>query len=163
MESAGMIEQQKKPGLGGFLSKILGTGVKETIDSIGNAIDKIDKSDEKLELQLKYKELLITMECACIDYESKLLDTKSRIIEAEVKGESWLQRNWRPIMMCICMFIIFSNYVLVPFFQITPAILDDHIWRMMEFGITGYVAGRSLEKISENLGPVLTTARRMKK
>jgi hypothetical protein len=148
-------EVVKRPGIGGFLSKILGAGVKETVDSIGNAIDKIDKSDEKLELQLKYKELLMNMEGACIDYESRLLETKSKIIESETKGESWLQRNWRPMLMCICMFIIFTNYVLVPFFRITPAILDDHIWNLMELGVGGYVAGRSLEKISENLGPVL--------
>jgi hypothetical protein len=153
-------EVVKRPGIGGFLSKILGAGVKETVDSIGNAIDKIDKSDEKLELQLKYKELLMNMEGACIDYESRLLETKSKIIESETKGESWLQRNWRPMLMCICMFIIFTNYVLVPFFQITPAILDDHIWNLMELGIGGYVAGRSLEKISENLGPVLYNVRK---
>ena len=48
-------EVGNKAGIGGFLSKVLGAGVKETVDSIGNAIDKIDKSDEKLELQLKYK------------------------------------------------------------------------------------------------------------
>jgi hypothetical protein len=41
-------EVGRGPGLGGFLSKILGAGVKDTVDSIGNAIDKIDKSDENL-------------------------------------------------------------------------------------------------------------------
>ncbi len=153
-------EVGKKPAIGGFLSKVLGAGVKETVDSIGNAIDKIDKSDEKLELQLKYKELLLNMEGACIDYESKLLETKSKIIESETKGEGWLQRNWRPVLMCICMFIIFSNYVLVPFFSITPAVLDEHIWNLMVVGTGGYIAGRSLEKISENLGPVLFNVRK---
>jgi len=149
-----------KPGVGGFLSKILGAGIKETVDSIGDAIDRIDQSDEKLELQLKYKQLLTTIEGACIDYESKLLDSRSKIIETEAQGESWLQRNWRPLLMCICMLIIFTNYVLVPFFDIPPAILDDHIWSLMEMGVGGYVAGRSLEKISENLGPVLMNAKR---
>ena len=125
-------EVGKKPSIGGFLSKILGVGVKETVDSIGNAIDKIDKSDEKLELQLKYKELLMNMEGACIDYESKLLETKSKIIESETKGESWLQRNWRPILMCICMFIVFNNYVLVPYFNLPVTTLDDGLgcWRL---------------------------------
>jgi hypothetical protein len=143
------------PGLGGFLSKILGAGVKETVDSIGNAIDKIDKSDEKLELQLKYKELLMKMEGACIDYESKLLESKSAIVQSEAKGESWLQRNWRPMLMCVCMFIMANNYILVPYFGIPVTVLDEHIWQLMELGVGGYVAGRSLEKISENLGPVL--------
>ena len=145
---------------GGFLSKLLGTGVKEAVDSIGHAIDRIDKSDEKLALQLQYKALLATMERACIDYESRLLDSRSKIIDQEARGESWLQRNWRPMLMCICMFIIFTNYVLVPFFRIPPAILDDHIWSLMEMGVGGYVAGRSLEKISEKLGPVLVNVRR---
>jgi hypothetical protein len=151
-----------KPGLGGFLSKILGGGVKETIDSIGNAIDKIDKSDEKLVLQLKYKELLMKIEGACIDYESKLLDSKSTIINSEAKGESWLQRNWRPLLMCICMFIVFNNYVLVPYFNLPVTTLDDHIWTLMDLGVGGYVAGRSLEKISENLAPVLFNVKKRK-
>lgn len=156
-------EVVKKPGIGGFLSKILGAGVKETVDSIGNAIDKIDKSDEKLELQLKYKELLMNMEGACIDYESKLLETKSKIIESEAKGESWLQRNWRPLLMCICMFIVFNNYVLVPYFQLPVTTLDEHIWTLMDLGVGGYVAGRSLEKISEKIGPLLVKERRRKR
>jgi hypothetical protein len=150
----------KGPGLGGFLSKILGTGAKEAVDSIGNAIDKIDKSDEKLELQLKYKQLLIEIEGSYLNYESKLLDNQTKIVESEAKGESWLQRNWRPMLMCICMFVIFNNYVLVPYFNIPVAVLDDHIWKLMELGVGGYVAGRSLEKISENLGPVLFNVRK---
>ncbi len=145
---------------GGFLSKILGTGAKETVDAIGNAIDKIDKSDEKLEMQLKYKQLLMEIEGSYLNYENKLLESQSKIVESETKGESWLQRNWRPMLMVICMFIMLNNYVLVPYFNIPVATLDDHIWRLMEMGVTGYVAGRSLEKISENLGPVLQNTRK---
>ncbi len=157
-----METQGSGPGIGGFFTKILGAGVKETVDSIGKAIDKIDKSDEKLEIQLKYKQLLMEIEGSYLNYENKLLETRSKIIESEAKGESWLQRNWRPMLMCICMFVIFNNYVLVPYFNIPVAVLDDHIWRMVELGIGGYVAGRSLEKISENLGPVLYNVRRKK-
>lgn len=153
----------KGTGIGGFLSKILGAGAKETIDSIGNTIDKIDKSDEKLEMQLKYKQLLMEMEGSYLNYESKLLESQSKIIESEAKGDSWLQRNWRPLLMLICMFIILNNYVLVPYFGIPVAVLDDHIWTLMEMGVTGYVAGRSLEKISENLGPVLQNVRKKRK
>lgn len=157
-------EVGKGPGLfGGFLSKILGTGAKETVDAIGNAIDKIDKSDEKLEMQLKYKQLLMEIEGSYLNYENKLLESQSKIVEAEAKGDSWLQRNWRPMLMIICMFIMLNNYVLVPYFNIPVATLDDHIWRLMEMGVTGYVAGRSLEKISENLGPVLYNTRKAKR
>jgi hypothetical protein len=37
---------------------------------------------------------------------------------------------------------------------------DDHIWSLMEMGVGGYVAGRSLEKISENLGPLLVNSKK---
>jgi hypothetical protein len=114
-------------------------------------------------MQLKYKQLLMEMEGSYINYESKLLESQSKIIESEAKGDSWLQRNWRPLLMVICMFIILNNYVLVPYFGIPVAVLDDHIWTLMEMGVTGYVAGRSLEKISENLGPVLQNVRKKRR
>jgi Holin of 3TMs, for gene-transfer release len=162
IKSKYMSSESFKPGIGGFLGKILGAGVKETVDSIGNAIDRIDKSDEKLEIQLRYKELIARMEGACIDYEGKLLDSKANIIQAEAKGEGWLQRNWRPTLMLVCIFIVFSNYVLVPFFGIPSAILDDHIWNLIEVGTGGYIAGRSLEKITDKLGPVLVNMKKQK-
>lgn len=143
-----------------FIGKILGRGAKETIEAIGNTIDKIDKSDEKLEMQLKYRELLIEMESAYLEYENKLLENQSQIVQLEVKGESWLQRNWRPSLMVMCMFIILNNYVLVPYFGLPTAILDDHIWMLIEMGVTGYVAGRSLEKITDKLAPVLTNLKK---
>ncbi|MBK7650724.1 MAG: hypothetical protein IPJ20_08230 [Flammeovirgaceae bacterium] len=100
----------EKGSIGGLLSKILGAGVKETVDSIGNAIDKIDKSDEKLELQLKYKELLLNMEGACIDYESKLRRTRRKSLNQKQRGRVGF-RETGDRTYCICMFIVFNNYV----------------------------------------------------
>lgn len=146
--------------MGNFIGKILGKGASETVTAIGDAIDKIDNSDEKLELQLKYKQLLIDIEGAYLNYENKLLDNQTKIVEAEVKGFSWLQNNWRPLLMMVCIYIIFNNYVLVPYFKIPMVILDNNIWNLMEMGVTGYVAGRSLEKISENLGSSLFNSKK---
>jgi hypothetical protein len=149
--------------MGNFIGKILGTGAKETIEAVGNVIDKIDRSEEKLELQLKYKQLLVDMESSFLDYENKLLSSQAQIVTAEAKGESGLQRNWRPLLMLMCMFIILNNYVLVPYFKIPVVVLDEHIWKLIEMGVTGYVAGRSLEKISSNIGGVLQNVKRKRK
>lgn len=148
--------------MGNLIGKILGTGAKETIEAIGSTIDRIDKSDEKLDMQLKYKQLMIDIESSYLEYENKLLDSQSQVILTEAKGESFLQRNWRPMLMLICMFIIFNNYVLVPYFKIPMAVLDEHIWNLIEMGVTGYVAGRSLEKITQNLGDSLINVRKKK-
>lgn len=145
-----------------FIAKILGTGAAATIDAVGNAIDRIDTSDEKLELQLKYKQLLIDVEGKYLDYEGKLLDAQKDIITTEAKGESWLQRNWRPLLMLVCIFIVLNNYVLVPYFEIPSAVLDEHIWRLIEVGTGGYIAGRSLEKITDKLAPVLANIKKQK-
>jgi hypothetical protein len=143
-----------------FFTKFLGLDASKTIDSIGNVIDKIDQSDEKLELQLQYKSLLIGIQEKFVQYESTLLEQQSNLILTEAKGESWLQRNWRPMLMLICMYIVFSNYILSPYFGIPMLVLDDHIWNLIEMGVTGYVAGRSLEKISENIGGLLINPKR---
>jgi hypothetical protein len=149
--------------MGNFLSKILGAGAAETITAIGDAISKVDKSDVKLDLQLKYKELINQIEGTCVDYEGRLLENQSQIVQSESKGESWLQRNWRPMLMMVCMYIIFSNYVLVPYFHIPPVVLDQNIWDLLKIGVGGYVAGRSLEKISENISPNLFNVKKQKK
>ena len=57
--------------------------------------------------------------------------------------------------MCVCMYVVLNNYVLVPYFGLPVNVLDEHIWNLMELGVGGYVAGRSLEKISDKLGPIL--------
>jgi len=146
-----------------LIAKFIGGKASDTIDSIGNVIDKIDQSDEKMQMQLDYKELLVGMGEKFLDYENKLLDHQASIIQTEAKGESWLQRNWRPLLMLLCIFIVFSNYVLVPYFGIPSVILDEHIWNLIEVGTGGYIAGRSLEKISDNLSGVLISKDKKRK
>ena len=138
-----------------FLKKILSAGAAKTIETIGATIDRIDKSDEKLAMQLEFQKLLIELEAKTLDYENKLLESQTSIVAAEAKGESWLQRNWRPVLMLLCVFIVFNNYVLVPYFKAPYTVLDNNIWDLIEIGVGGYVAGRSLEKVSSTIGQVL--------
>ena len=35
------------------------------------------------------------------EYEGKLLESQSQIVQTEAKGESWMQRNWRPVLMMV--------------------------------------------------------------
>jgi hypothetical protein len=73
------------------------------------------------------------------------------IITTEAKG-SWLQRNWRPMLMLTVIFIIFNNYVLFPYlsmFTDKAVILElpGGLWALLNVGVGGYVGGRSVEKI----------------
>jgi len=88
------------------------------------------------------------------DNAAKLDLAGTSIVKAEAAGESWLQRNWRPILMLTIVSIIFNNYVLAPYLSLFTdkvAILDlpGGVWALLNVGGGGYVAGRSGEKIAK--------------
>jgi hypothetical protein len=84
-------------------------------------------------------------------FEGRELAAAAGVIAAEAGGESWLQRNWRPLLMCVFGLIVFNNYVLAPYlealvsFSVTLAI-PPAMWDLLKLGIGGYIVGRSAEK-----------------
>jgi hypothetical protein len=138
-----------------LLTKILGAGASSTIDSLGNAIDKIDNSETKLQLQLDHKKLLTELEGKALELDAQLLGKASENVQAEIKGESWLQRSWRPVLMLSFGFIILNNYILVPYFKVPACVLDENIWLLIKIGITGYGAERGLRKLGLDLTQVI--------
>lgn len=92
-----------------------------------------------------------------------LLKGQIDIILAEVKGESWLQRNWRPILMLTSITIIANNYIIAPyiglFFPDKELILElpGGLWALLNLGVGGYIAGRTVEKlkgVTDNVLPL---------
>jgi hypothetical protein len=73
------------------------------------------------------------------------------IIRAEANSESWIARNWRPMIMLLFGAIVANNYVLYPylslFFEAAP-ILDvpESMWSLLKIGLGGYVLSRGAEK-----------------
>ena len=79
-----------------------------------------------------------------MEYESKLLDAQGRIVEA--KGQSWIQRNWRPITM-----FTFLVLVVCDSFGFLKSRLKNEAWLLLQIGIDGYVVGRTGEKIVDRI------------
>jgi len=109
----------------------------------------IEDPDKKNEIEGKLQTLLATN---AAQIEQKAAD----IIIAEAKGESWLQRNWRPLTMVFFLFIVFWNAVIVPVlwaFGIPLPTLEamsavpEQVWNIIMLGLGGYIAGRSGEKM----------------
>ena len=76
------------------------------------------------------------------DNAAKLDLAGASIVKAEAAGESWLQRNWRPILMLTIVSIIFNNYVLAPYLSLFTdkvAILDlpGGLWALLNVGVGG--------------------------
>lgn len=76
----------------------------------------------------------------------KELESAAKIIVAEAQGDSWLQRNWRPLLMVTFGTIIANNYLIVPIFNTPPADIPPDMWDLLKLGVGGYVLGRSAEK-----------------
>ncbi len=74
------------------------------------------------------------------------------VIVAEAQGDSWLQRNWRPLLMLCFVLILFNNYVAAPYaralgLELPTLDLPQGAWALLNIGVGGYIAGRSAEKI----------------
>jgi hypothetical protein len=80
------------------------------------------------------------------------IEKQAQVILAEAQGQSWLQRNWRPILMLTIVAIVANNYLIYPYLSLftTKVIileLPEKLWNLMTIGVGGYIAGRSAEKI----------------
>ncbi len=131
----------------GVLS-VLGSIIKP----VASIIDSLHTSDEeKSILQNELTKIENSFAVHVIDYESKIAEMQANVIMSEAKGESWLQRNWRPITMLTFLTLIVLHYCGVLAFEIA-----DQMWVLLQFGIGGYVGGRSVEKIAKLIPAIVT-------
>ena len=98
-----------------FLSKLLGGGASDLIDSISNTVDKFtlskqEKQDFKLEVQQK---LLEADRMASENYQ-KELETRADIIKAEMAQGDVYTKRARPTIVYVGLLFIFIVHVLVP-------------------------------------------------
>ena len=118
---------------------------------IGTIIDKvlniIDKSVEDKDLKEKLKsEIQFTIFTKEYDKIMKKLQVQRDIIVAEATGHSWLQRNWRPMVMLMFAYMIAHNYILAPLFGFQMLDIPSDVYQVIKIGLGGYVVGRSIEK-----------------
>lgn len=113
---------------------------------VGKVIDKVATDKDQAE-QLKAE---ITL--AMLSVGAEELRGAVDIIKAEAQGESWAQRNWRPVLMLTIVAIVANNYLLAPYLNSmfglgAPVLpLPERLWELMNLGVGGYVIGRSAEK-----------------
>lgn len=125
--------------------------VSELVEPVTNLIDSLHTSEEE-RLQVKGELFRIQSEMTnkVMEYETKLLESKTKIITAEATGQSWLQRNWRPITM-----LTFLGLVICDSFGWLANPLASEAWTLLQIGLGGYVVGRSAEKIMPRVSEVM--------
>jgi len=72
------------------------------------------------------------------------------IIKTEAASTHWLASNWRPLTMITFVLLIVARW----FGWAAPGLSEAEylkLWSIVEFGLGGYVIGRSVEKIAPTI------------
>jgi hypothetical protein len=91
---------------------------------------------------------------AALAFEEDRLATAAGLVAAKAGGQSWLQRNWRPLtMLCFLFMVMADSFGLLVFHLSTEA------WGLLHIGLGGYVVGRPVEKIAPQIKSSLNSKR----
>jgi hypothetical protein len=118
---------------------------------VTDLIGEMHTSDAEREaLRLEFYKLQFGIFEKIVSYEQQLLESQKQVITAEAQGQSWLQRSWRPITM-----LTFLALVVADSFGWLANPLASEAWTLLQIGLGGYVAGRSLEKITPKIADAI--------
>jgi len=127
--------------LGGLLSG----GAADLVKGIGSVVDDLHTSgEEKLEAERKIKELIA-------NYEVEMEKNITSRWEADLKSDSWLSKNVRPmvlIFLIVCtMLLIFIDAGALEF-EVKSSWVD--LLQLVLITVIGaYFGGRSFEKVKK--------------
>ena len=128
-----------------FLSKVFSGGATELVEGVGGVLDNlITSKDEKLEAKRKIKELVA-------NYEVEMEKNITSRWEADLKSDSWLSKNVRPLtlvfLIACTMLLIFIDAGAINF-NVKDSYVD--LLQLVLITVIGaYFGGRSLEKVKK--------------
>ena len=128
-----------------ILGKIFSSGATELVKGVGGVLDNlITSKDEKMAAKLKIKELVA-------NYEIEMEKNITSRWEADLKSDSWLSKNVRPLVLVFLivstMLLIFIDAGVINF--VVEAKWTDLLQIVLITVIGAYFGGRSLEKIKK--------------
>ena len=115
------------------------------IGTIGGKV--LDIVDDVVEDKDAANNLKFQIQKQLIETKFTELEAQAKIVLAEAQG-SWLQRNWRPLLM-----VTFAGLVVAHWFGFTapdiPESVQNSLLNIVMIGVGGYVMGRSAEKVAD--------------
>ena len=128
-----------------ILTSIFSSGATELVKGVGGVIDNLTTSkEEKLEAERKIKELMA-------NYEIEMEKNITSRWEADLKSDSWLSKNVRPltlVFLIVCtMLLIFIDAGALEF-EVKSSWVD--LLQLVLITVIGaYFGGRSLEIVKK--------------
>ncbi len=128
-----------------ILTNLFSGGAAELVKGVGGVIDNLHTSkEEKLEAERKIKEIIA-------NHEAEMEKNITSRWEADLKSDSWLSKNVRPLVMIfliVCtMLLIFIDAGALNF-EVKSSWVD--LLQLVLITVIGaYFGGRSLEKVKK--------------
>ena len=128
-----------------ILGTIFSGGAKDLVEGVGGVIDNLHTSkEEKLAAEQKIKELVA-------NYEVQMEKEISSRWNADMKSDSWLSKNVRPLVLIFLVIstvlLIFIDAGVISF--VVEAKWTDLLQLVLITVIGAYFGGRSLEKVKK--------------
>ena len=128
-----------------MLGNLFSGGAAELVKGVGGVIDNLHTSkEEKLEAERKIKEIIA-------NHEAEMEKNITSRWEADLKSDSWLSKNVRPLVMIfliVCtMLLIFIDAGALNF-EVKSSWVD--LLQLVLITVIGaYFGGRSIEKVKK--------------
>lgn len=122
------------------IKNLFGLGAEKIISASDKLIDNVSTTDQE-KLSLKNQLSKIVMD-TMISISQDNLTSRN----AEIKSDSWLASNWRPIVMLGLFFILVHAH-----FTGTLEAMPPDFLKLIKIGLGGYGVTRSVEKIADKV------------
>lgn len=89
-----------------------------------------------------------------LSHQAEIESAAAKIINTEAASTHWLAANWRPLTMLVFVGLIVARW----FGWAAPGLQEAEylkLWSIVEFGLGGYVVGRSVEKVAPSIAAAL--------
>lgn len=87
-------------------------------------------------------------------HQGEIEAAAAKIIQTEAASTHWLAANWRPLVM-----LVFCGLIVARWFGWAAPNLSEaeylKLWSIVEFGLGGYVIGRSVEKVAPSIASAM--------
>lgn len=134
--------------VGTLVAAALGTPAEP--DAVQAAVSRDPQAAEKIiAMQNEHQK---TIAALIANLATTQITEGAQTVRTEVTSDSWITKNWRPLLMLLFGAIIANNYIISPYVQamfgagVSLPIPPD-MWQLLKLGIGGYVIGRSSEKM----------------
>jgi len=130
---------------------------------VAELVDELHTSEEeRLAIKARIEQVQAAVSVKLAEYagqvaelEGKIARAQAEAVVSEASGHSWLQRNWRPLLMMLFGFLIGWNYFLAPVVGVQSSAMPAGILDILKIGIGGYVGFRSIEKIVPRIAAMI--------